>query len=184
MYPLVMATVGDVAGILRVSPQTVRTWVGEFSTYLSPQATPPKGQARTFSPEDVSVLALVATMRENLAPYEAIHAALASGERMEPLSSQNEAHEAPSGATDSQPGQTAATMALELVKGQVESLQNERDYLRDQLSAEREARITAEKEAARLAGKLEALESAQPKEPTGEGGQARPGWWARLRGRG
>ena len=42
--------------------------------------------------------------------------------------------------------------------------------------------LAAEKEAARLAGRLEALEAAQPQEGKGEG--KRPGWWDRLRGRG
>jgi hypothetical protein len=54
-------------------------------------------------------------------------------------------------------GSEAATLALELVQGQVTSLTNERDYLRDELDKERQARLTAEVDAARLTGQLDAV---------------------------
>jgi hypothetical protein len=67
-------------------------------------------------------------------------------------------------------------------QGELSAVREERDYLRDELAKEHEARIAAEREAARLAGKLEVLE-ARPAHEEGEGieRQRRPSWLDRLR---
>jgi DNA-binding transcriptional MerR regulator len=48
---------------------------------MSPTANPGKGRGRSFTLEDMRVLALVADMKDRSATYEDIHAALQSGQR-------------------------------------------------------------------------------------------------------
>lgn len=140
-----METVNQLAARFSVSPQTVRTWCAEFSAYLSPLATPAAGNARMFSPEDLAVLALVAGMRQQRFKYEAIHQALAAGDRAE----------APRPQEDSdQPEQdrslvTRLTATVAKFEGELNAVKAERDWLRQQLADERAARIDAETRAAR-----------------------------------
>jgi len=65
------------------SAQTIRNWANEFQAYLSPSAKPGSGNARRFTEDDMRVLALVAEISSQGKPFEAIHAALASGQRGE-----------------------------------------------------------------------------------------------------
>jgi DNA-binding transcriptional MerR regulator len=137
-----------------IAESTVRLYCREYADFLSPSATPPRGEARRFTPEDVAVFKTVKTLRDQGLTSADILIALQKGERYEPdpddLPSGKPQPEAPEQVT------AAATMALDLVRGQIRSLENERDYLRRQLDAERAARIDAEKAAAHLAGLLEA----------------------------
>lgn len=179
-------TVGGISRLFNVAPQTVRTWCEQFGDYLSPTAVPPSGETRIFTNDDLLVLALVADMREALAGYEDIRAALARGERGKLPQREEEER-----ASD----ETATALALRyeaqlaFKDGQLSQLAEERDHLREELREERTARTTAEKEASRLQGKLEALEA---RSGGGEASQsptyslreeqARP-WWRRLLGR-
>jgi DNA-binding transcriptional MerR regulator len=49
-------SISQVADILGVDSQQVKTWVGLFKEHLSPQANPEKGQPRSFTDSDVLVL--------------------------------------------------------------------------------------------------------------------------------
>ncbi len=169
-----MATVGDMAGTFGVTPQTIRSWCSEFQTFLSPGATPPAGQARNINEDDIRVLALVAKMRGELASYEAIGAALDSGQRADLPEIEEQPH---SGALV-----TRLTATLARYEGELEAVREERDYLRGQVveaqqrerdALERAARAEAVQEAQR---EREAPQSAPqtPTEPT-----ARP-WWKRI----
>jgi DNA-binding transcriptional MerR regulator len=86
--------VGEAATLFDVTPQTIRRWADEFSTYLSSGANPPHGNIRTFTEEDMQVLALVATVKNNAGTYEDAHARLRTGERgkipKEPLSKEQQ----------------------------------------------------------------------------------------------
>ena len=54
-------TVGQVADLLNTSGSTVRRWAGDFASHLSPAANPGKGANRTFTDDDLRVLAYVAS---------------------------------------------------------------------------------------------------------------------------
>ena len=56
--------VKQVAELVGTSPDTVRRYAERFQVFMSPSATPPKGQARTFTPFDVNVLAYVVTLKQ------------------------------------------------------------------------------------------------------------------------
>jgi DNA-binding transcriptional MerR regulator len=71
----------DVCDKFAVSRETVRGWSQQFQAYLSPGANPEKGSQRVYSDDDLSVFALIATMRNEGASADTIAAALASGQR-------------------------------------------------------------------------------------------------------
>jgi DNA-binding transcriptional MerR regulator len=146
-----MATVGDLSRIFQVSPQTVRSWCDTFKEYLSPGATPPQGEARIFNEEDVSVLALVAQLRQDLVTFEDIHQALTSGLRGRPPL------EEPEPSVEYPP---APLMAQEIARyqGELRATQRELERLHGDLREEREARLEAEKRASRIEAQLEILQ--------------------------
>ncbi len=71
----------DIKDLFDISHQTVRRWSEEFEQYLSTNATPPAGQMRLFTEDDVSVFSLVAQVKNNGGTYEDAHARLRAGER-------------------------------------------------------------------------------------------------------
>lgn len=73
----------DVCEIFEISRQTVRIWAAEFAEYLSPSATPEKGQQRNFSDEDMAVFALVHDVKQRGGTYDSAHLQLKSGQRGE-----------------------------------------------------------------------------------------------------
>jgi DNA-binding transcriptional MerR regulator len=158
-----VATIGEAARRFGVSPQTVRGWCDTFKEFLSPSATPPMGETRILTLEDLEALALVAKMRQALSATDSIKAALAAGERVE---------------LEEEPGEEfyppAPVLAAELARreGQLEELREERDYLRDRLAQEQAARLEALERAARAEAKLETSEAQESQLQ----GQRRP-WW-------
>jgi DNA-binding transcriptional MerR regulator len=158
-----MQKVKDAAAALGVSPNTVRVYTRRFKDYFSPAAAPPPGQARRFAPDDMTTLFTIRLMYQDGKDAEAIAAALAAGNYIEPVEPETGQEEPETKTEDAQaapqlsPAEEAATMALKLIEGQVDSLTNERDYLRDEIEKERQARLTAEVDAARLAGQLDAI---------------------------
>ena len=78
-----MPALTELPRAFNVTSTTLRNWSAEFADHLPPSANPPKSETRSYSEEDVAVLALVAVMREENQPYAAIHAALADGGRLE-----------------------------------------------------------------------------------------------------
>ena len=71
----------DVCEAFGISRQTVRIWTAEFAEYLSPSATPEKGQQRNFSDEDMAVFALVHEVKQQGGTYENAHVQLKNGQR-------------------------------------------------------------------------------------------------------
>lgn len=69
-----MLTPGQIATALNVSPATVRRWSAKFAHHLSPQ-TP--NHKRTYTPEDLVVLARVRDMSATGSPLAQIDQALA-----------------------------------------------------------------------------------------------------------
>jgi DNA-binding transcriptional MerR regulator len=63
------------------SPQTIRNWAKEFEEYLSPTATPEKGNTRLFTIDDMRVFSLIAEYSNINKSFTDIHIALKAGER-------------------------------------------------------------------------------------------------------
>lgn len=82
-----MATISNVARLLGVSRDTVKTWTIEFAEHLSLTATV-KGTEREFGEADLRVLALVSYYWEDDPDLENIHAMLNSGDYNEDVFSE------------------------------------------------------------------------------------------------
>ena len=82
-YCMSMYQTKDVCDIFGISRQTVRIWTAEFSEYLSPSATPEKGQQRNFSDADMAVFALVHEVKDRGGTYDNAHLQLKTGQRGE-----------------------------------------------------------------------------------------------------
>lgn len=69
-----MANTGEVCKLLGVSNDTLRRWSNDehFGRFLSPAATPPKGEERNYSEHDLRVLHFVASSRKDHASIEDI----------------------------------------------------------------------------------------------------------------
>ena len=76
-----MYTNKDLSSRFGISRESVRMWSNQFAAYLSPSATPEKGRQRNYTDEDLSVFALVDSMRRAGASNEDIAAALGAGQR-------------------------------------------------------------------------------------------------------
>ena len=68
-----MLTPGQIATALNVSPATVRRWSARFARHLSPQ-TP--NRKRTYTPDDLAVLARVRDLSANGSPLDQVDQAL------------------------------------------------------------------------------------------------------------
>ena len=73
-----MRQVSDVAKIFGVDRDTIKRWCLEFADYLSPVATPPKGQTRFFDDSDIRVLAVIFYYWEEEPDFENIRYCLNS----------------------------------------------------------------------------------------------------------
>lgn len=152
-----MISIAKIARALDTTRSTIRNWAREFADYLSPTANPPAGQERQFTIQDGQVFALIASMRQNNAGYEAIHAVLSSGERglWPPPGSdedEDESEDAPGSALVTQ-----LTIKLGHLEGQLEATGEERDHLRNRLEEAQTARLGAEIRAARAEAELATL---------------------------
>lgn len=164
-----MYTVSQIAKHLNTSGTTIRNYAAEFAEFLSATATPPPGEPRQFSDDDLAVLSTVFVMRGQLAPPAAIVAALRDGQRLEP---------ATPASTDDTPGidaPAAFTTALQVLESRLNKLE-------DRLEIERDARIDAEKRATAAETELKVLREIYEQE---QATTARPlsfrEWWQRRR---
>ena len=159
-YALSMPTISDFKNAFDVQPNTLRAWSGTFADFLDDGANPPKGETRIFTDKDGRVIALIASMRKDNKPYEAIRASLAADELGQwPIESANDAPE------QDAPGEqdrafalvTQLTAKASALEGEVGAIREERDHLRSQLKQEQQERLTAEIERAAAVAKLELL---------------------------
>ena len=140
-------TVSQIARAAGISQSGVRLWSGEYSDYLSPGATPDKGTQRLFNNDDLAVFKTIKAMRDNLATGEQIVAALDAGERYEPEHTPQETPQE----------QNTSLITLDMVERMLKPYEATIARLEGELQSERAARLDAEKEASRLAGKLETI---------------------------
>src|SRR3990172_937489 len=76
-----MYTNVHVAEKFGISREACRQWANQFSKYLSPAANPEQGRQRNSDDDDLSVFALIASMKAGGAKVDEIFAALESGQR-------------------------------------------------------------------------------------------------------
>ncbi len=76
-----MYTTSQLASRFKITDQTVKRYAAEFHVYLSPTATPEKGDTRLFTDDDLAVYDLIVSMKDQKQKFEQIHMALASGQR-------------------------------------------------------------------------------------------------------
>jgi len=76
-------TTTHIQNLFGVSYETVRTYTREFKAYMSPTATPPQGEHRKYTYDDLKVFAQIVSMKSERKVYADIHVALAAGERAE-----------------------------------------------------------------------------------------------------
>lgn len=174
---LPMYTTKQVCDFLGISNTTLRAaWVPEFAAYLSDHATPPKGQERRFTAEDVAVLYTVSALRERAVEFPDIHTKLAAGERIEP-----EPGERPAPASEEGSPDTAVTVAA--FSAALASYEARIDKLEDKLEEAQAARLAAEIRAVRAETELSTLRALYEAEE-GQGGKKSgfAAWWARRFG--
>jgi DNA-binding transcriptional MerR regulator len=76
-----MRTISEVAKLLDVDRELVKSWIGEFSVHLSEWAKPEAGRTRLFTDSDTRALALVSDLWESDPDLENIHACLNTGDQ-------------------------------------------------------------------------------------------------------
>jgi DNA-binding transcriptional MerR regulator len=171
-----------------------------------------------FTPDDQETMATAAALRQKKKSFDEINAALKRGER-EPFPESDDHEPQPGTALTMLPpaalmrelvehkerlahyegrlleleGQRARQLTdqkrLDEVSGQLKEVREDRNRLLGEVEALREARLEAEKHAARLEGRLEGLEAQQGREapqsstePPTVAQPARRSWWKRLIG--
>ena len=154
-------TVKQTATAAGVSPSTVRLWAREYQAYLSPGATPERGIQRQFTDDDIAVFRTIKSLRDSLATSDQIILALDNGERLETF---HQPGQDKPGGTDGERMGSNAVLPLELLqaivgpyKEQLQGYEARLQRLENELQSERAARLDAEKEASRLAGRLETV---------------------------
>ncbi len=142
------------AKVLGLSRATVRNWSGpngEFAEYLSPAARPEKGAVREFTPDDIKVFWFISHCRQQGLGYGAIHAQLRQNEHLkQEVSLDFTAPEPPE--KESNPAE---------LRGLIKALEDERDWLRQELHRIRTELIAAERRAAEAETKLALLAKRQ-----------------------
>ena len=167
------------ARLAKISATTVRVYTADYGDFFSQSSRPPKGYKRAYTDQDIALLLTIRRLKSEQKTEQAIIATLREGERdnfVPPESSQEDA-----------PSQSAIVMQLTATvakfEGELTAVKRENDRLIQQLQDERQARIEAEKQAANLAGKLDAIQTQEPT-PEPDTAPARPpSWWDRVRGR-
>lgn len=157
-----MHTVTDLARRFGITRNSVRNYAVEHEDFLSGGANPAKGKMRQFDDRDVRVLYYVVARRAEGASHEEIRAELKTGRweqvvvppDIEPGSME------PKGELLSYLTDWLTNHLLQQVEARISQLENERDYLREQLERERKRLEEAQKaclEAELRAVRLETL---------------------------
>lgn len=136
-----------------VSVETINQWSREFAMHLSPTANPGNRQARRFTPDDLSVFDLIATLRADKANTDNIQAALAAGQRgSRPEASVQELRDL---LIASQENKLA--MEIQLLQRHLADLRQQHQEAVAQLEKERQQSQVLAQENARLQAKIEVL---------------------------
>lgn len=74
-------SISQVQDMLGFSQSTLKTWCSLYAEFLSDAATPPPKRHRSFTSDDLTVLAYVAEETKARRPHEDIYASLQNGQR-------------------------------------------------------------------------------------------------------
>ncbi len=163
MEPLETFSVTQAAKLLGKAPNTLRTWskVDYFGPYLSSYANPEPGGERRYTEDDIRVLRTAVILQKRGLQIADIIPRIAGGELLEELPGEEPfkpiERERESPGRELVPPSLMQQMELFLrpYESQIERLSAELERGRGELEQERESRIAAELELARLAAKLE-----------------------------
>lgn len=153
-------TTGEAAELAGIGASTARDYLKAHPEFFSEEATPDKGGRRLFVWSDIETLATIYRLRRAGKDPEEITAELASGER-DPVQRPGGGGPGPAAVDEEDVTGPGSELAIRLSaaaaqwQSTAETLAEERNYLREELNKEREARITAEKEAAAAKAALE-----------------------------
>jgi DNA-binding transcriptional MerR regulator len=143
-------TLGEVAKLLDLSRATIRNWSGqngEFAMYLSTKARPEKGEVREFTYEDLKVFWFISQCRQKGLGYPDIHTQLQQGNHL--------SLEMTLDLTPSDPEDDEETTAE--LRGLIRALEEERDWLREEVARTRAEVVAAERRAAEAETKMTLL---------------------------
>ena len=177
-----MYTVAQAARSADVSGTTIRNWSRMYADFLSPSANPSAGTPREYTAADLSVFSTVAVLRGQLVEADDIRAALADGQRLEPLRPPEEptadrAGDGPAVEAHAAAAAAAATTAIDIYRDRVNVLEARADQLADRLIAAEARAAAAERELEVMRALYEAATSPAPADQ-------RPTFWQWLtRGR-
>lgn len=161
-----MFTVTQAAKAAGISPSSVRGWGKTLAAVLSDSANPDPGIERRFTADDVIRLHTARVMRSDGKEWPEILAAIDAGNLILPADMPPQAGQAPAAKERTEEQQTALvtrlTATVARYEGELAATKDALQHARDQLAEERAARIDAERQAAQLAGKLDALQEMQP----------------------
>jgi DNA-binding transcriptional MerR regulator len=176
----------QLAEALRVSDETIRQWSDNdhISRFLSRTAKQRGSGARRrrYTEDDARVLSLVASMRSDGWTFEDIETRLSSGEvgqwpprpRQDPPPRQEAAPEPEPEETGTGLSVRQMTALIGQQQGTIETLQEERDYLRGKLDESEEARREALERASRAEGQLDILKSLREEQSAPQPAQDAP----------
>lgn len=165
------------AKMIGASVASVRAYANRFGDFLSPSATPPPGQGRLFTEEDLKVLRFVKTSTDGGATLDEVRKRLQAGE-VEGFDwspdevAQVEAQEA---------AQTQTALAIPQVFAQFFTQLQEARRVEALEARQREADLVArlleaERKIGQLEGQLEAVKKTVEESPP------RPSFWTRIFG--
>jgi DNA-binding transcriptional MerR regulator len=136
-------TVKQMAEVARISDSSVRKWGASYlREYLSAGANPATGD-RSYTDRDAAVFHTAGQLRTRKVPWEKVVEAIAAGDLMPPKSPSDSQKTA----TESQ---EKGVVLAEDWKRMTQPFKDHIDTLKSQYEHERDARVDAEKELARL----------------------------------
>lgn len=177
MSPEVVYTMAQAVKAAGVSEASIRNYTsgryaGFYTDFLTPGARPGTGKPRTFTHDDIALLAYVHSRTRQGATHETIRGEIAGGALADfepPEVSARQAEEARQAARQGEPAQeepppAALAVVQEMARqlaavmaSQVQDAQARADSLADQLRESESRAAAAEKEAEMLRAEIEAL---------------------------
>ena len=153
--------VGEVAKSFNIDPQTVREWSEQFSEFLSPEANPPKGATRYYSQDDVVTLAFVYRSRRGDATFDEIREAMSLGQHRLTMPNLVPPPDSGLGGLGRSLDLVRPSDDSEKLRGQLEAVTGERDYLREALKNEQVAHGDTRERAAKAEERAQILEASK-----------------------
>ena len=171
------------AKLASISPSSVRAWTAVYNTFFTETARPPKGQKRSYMPDDIALLLTIKELKSENREEAHIIATLADGYRVNYVEPPSDDAPVQSDTTNGLITKLTATVAN--FEGQLTTITNERDRLITRLDKSHTAALDAEIRATAAETEVKLLREQMSREThEGKDKPARPSWWHRLVGKG